>query len=322
MPDQKLYLVSYAPYWHNGSSVRARSYDYILAALPAVFMGILQYGVPAFRVVAFSVSCAVLWELLLNKAMKKPVTIVDGNAAVIGLLLAMMLPATAPWWAVLIGALAAILVGKWVYGGLGCNPLNPPMVAFAMLMLSWKGVVDFNAALVNFDLGFDMAYPPASLKYFGASAVEDFTVWGLLMGRQSGGIGTTFGLGLIAGGLYLILRGHVRWEIPASFIAGILITASLFHVSDPARYGAPIFHLLTGSTLLAAFFLIGEDSSSPVNRIPMFLYGALGGFLTVLIRSIGIYPDGVVFAVLLINICNPLLDKIRPKAFGKGAQDA
>ena len=322
MPDQKLYVVSHAPYWHNGDSIRTRSFDYILAALPAVVVGISQYGVAAFRVAAFSVSCAVLWELLLNKVMKRPVTIVDGNAAVIGLLLAMMLPATAPWWAVLVGALAAILVGKWVYGGIGCNPLNPVMVAFAMLLLSWKGVVDFNAALVNFDLGFAMPYPPASLKYFGAAAVEDFTVWQLLMGRQTGGIGTTFGLGLIAGGLYLILRGHVRWEIPASFVAGILITAFLFQVSDPDKYGAPIFHLLTGSTLLAAFFLIGEDSSSPVNRTPMFIYGALGGFLTVLIRSIGIYPDGVVFAVLLINIFNPLLDKIRPKAFGKGAQDA
>lgn len=322
MPDQKLYLVSHAPYWHNGSSIQAKSLDYILAALPAVLMGISQYGIAALRVVAFSISCAVLWELVLNKAMKRPVTIVDGNAGVIGLLLAMMLPATAPWWAVVIGTLAAVLVGKWVYGGVGCNPLNPAMVAFAMILLSWKGVVDFNAALVHYDLGFPMAYPPASLKYFGTQAVEHFTVWGLLMGRQTGGIGTTFGLGLIAGGVYLILRGHVRWEIPASFIAGLLVTAFFFHLSSPAKYGTPIFHLLTGSSLLAAFFLIGEDSSSPVNRIPMVIYGALGGFLTVLIRSIGIYPDGVVFAVLLINICNPLLDKIRPRALGKGAQDA
>jgi len=322
MPDQKLYVVSHAPYCHTGSSIRARSLDYLLAALPAVLLGISQYGVPALRVVAFSISCAVLWELALNKAMKRPVTITDGNAALIGLILAMMLPATTPWWAVLIGTLAAVLVGKWVYGGIGCNPLNPTMVAFAMLLLSWKGIMDFDAALVNFAPGFPMAYPPASLKYFGTSAVEDFTVWQLLMGQQSGGIGTTFGLGIIAGGIYLILRGHLRWELPASFIAGLLVTASLFHLADPSKYGTPIFHLLTGSALLAAFFLIGEEASSPVNRIPMFLYGALGGFLTVLIRSIGIYPDGVVFAVLLINICNPLLDKIRPKAFGKGAQDA
>lgn len=314
MADAKLLVGSHAPYWHSGSSITAKSYDTMIAALPAALLGISQYGIPALRVVAFSVSCAMLWELALVRVMKRPVSIGDGNAALIGLLFAMMLPATAPWWAILIGTLGAMLVGKWMYGGIGCNPLNPAMVAFAMVTLSWSGVVDFNQALVNYDLGFPMIYPLAGLKYFGAAAVGDFSLGGLLLGQQVGGIGTTFGLGLIVGGIYLILRGHLRWEIPVSFIAGVLITAFFFHSANPAKFGSPLFHLLTGSTLFAAFFLVGEDSSSPVNFIPMLFYGALGGFLTVLIRSIGIYPDGVVFAILLINIANPLLDKIRPKA--------
>jgi Na+-translocating ferredoxin:NAD+ oxidoreductase subunit D len=317
MTDRSLYLVSHAPCWHNGSSITEKSRDFLLAALPAVLMGIYQYGVPALRVIAFSVSCAMLWELLLNKAMKRPVTLGDGNAAVIGLLFAMMLPATMPWWAILIGTLCSMLVGKWIYGGIGCNPMNPSMVGIAMVALSWKGLVDFNEALVNYDLGFPMAYPLSSLKYFGPSAVEDFTLYGLLMGQQSGGVGTVFGLGLIAGGLYLILRGHVRWEIPVAFLAGVLVTAFFFQGANPAKFGGPLFHLLTGSTLLGAFFLAGEDSSSPVNRIAMLLAGAMAGFLTVLMRNLGIYPDGVVFAILLMNISQPLLDKIRPRALGK-----
>jgi electron transport complex protein RnfD len=137
------------------------------------------------------------------------------------------------------------------------------------------------------------------------------------MGQQSGGIGATFGLGLIIGGIYLIIRGFIRWEISVSFLAGVVITALFFNISDPARYAGPVFHLLTGYTLIGAFFLATEDSSSPVNFIPMLIYGAGAGIMTVLIRNIGAYIDGVVFAILLMNLVNPLLDKIRPKALGK-----
>jgi electron transport complex protein RnfD len=137
------------------------------------------------------------------------------------------------------------------------------------------------------------------------------------MGQQSGGIGSTFGLGLIIGGIYLIIRGFIRWEISVSFLAGVLITAMFFNIIDPARYAGPVFHLLTGYTLIGAFFLATEDSSSPVNFIPMLIYGAGAGIMTVLIRNIGAYVDGVVFAILLMNLVNPLLDKIRPKALGK-----
>jgi len=289
----------------------------ILAALPALVFGICQYGVSALGVVTLSVSCAMLWEVLLNGAMKRSVSIGDGNAAVIGLLFAMLLPATAPWWTVVIGTFLAIVVGKQVYGGLGCNPFNPVLVAFAIVMLSWKGVVNFDEALVNYDLGFLMVYPLGAVKHFGASAASSYDVCDLLMGRQSGGIGATFGLGLIVGGIYLILRGSIRWEISLSFLLGVVITAHLFHVSDPDKYAGALFHLLTGYTLIGAFFLATEDSSSPVNFIPMLIYGACAGILTVLVRSIGSFVDGAVFAILMMNVANPLLDKIRPRAIGR-----
>ena len=322
MDNQKLFVSSHAPYWHNGSSLTAKSYNIMLAALPAVILGISQYGAPALGVIGLSMSVAMITEFVMNYFMKRPVNMGNGQAAMIGLLFAMMLPAATPWWAVLTGAVVAILLGKEVFGGTGANPFNPVLVAIALLMLSWKGIMNFNEALVNYDLGFMMDYPLATLKHFGVSAVSEFGPIDLLMGRQSGGIGTTFGLGLIIGGIYLILRGIIRWEISVSFLAGIFVTALLFNLSDPARYASPAFHLLTGYTLIGAFFLATEDSSSPVNLIPMLIYGFCAGFLTVLIRNIGAFLDGVVFALLLMNVASPLLDKIRPKAFGKGIEHA
>lgn len=318
MSEQKLFVGAHAPHWHNGSSVGKKSYHIMIAAMPAVFMGISQYGIPALRVIAFSVSFAMIWELLLNKVMKRPVSIGDGNAGVIGLLLGMLLPATTPWYAAVVGTFVAVLVGKWIYGGIGCNPLNPTLVSLAILTLSWKDLVDFDAALVNYQLGFPMAYPLGAMKYFGPKALLDYDPWACLLGQQAGAIGATFGLGLIIGGVYLILRGLIRWEIPVAFLIGAFVTAHFFHVSDPAKYGDGLFHLVTGYTLIAAFFLATEDSSSPVNCTPAWIYGIGGGAMTVLIRNVGVFVDGAVFAILLMNIANPLLDKIRPRAMGRG----
>jgi electron transport complex protein RnfD len=294
----------------------------MLAALPAVAMGFYHYGIQAIGLVALSMSSAIFWELLMNILMKRPTTIGDGNAAVIGLLLAMLLPATTPWWVVLVGTFVAVIVGKQIFGGLGCNPLNPSLVALAILLLSWSDLLDFDMRLANYDLPFHMAYPLTALKNFGVSVIPNYSLSGLLMGQQSGGVGTAFGLGLIIGGLYLIWRGHIRWEISFSFLVGIFVTALVFNLSDPGNYTGPVFHLLTGYTLIGAFFLATEDSSSPVNFKPMMIYGACAGVLTVLIRNIGAFEDGVVLAILMLNVANPVLDKIRPKAMGRGMENA
>jgi electron transport complex protein RnfD len=294
----------------------------MLAALPAVIMGIYQYGLPALSVIALSVSSAMIWEFLMNCVTKRPTSIGDGNAALIGLLFAMLIPATTPWWAVLVGTFVAVIVGKQIYGGLGCNPLNPTLVSIAILTLSWKSLLDFDATLVNYDLGFYMAYPLGAVRHFGTWALINYSIPGFLLGQQSGGIGATFGLGLLIGGIYLILRGYIRWEISVSFLVGVFVTALIFNLAVPDKYANPFFHLLTGYTLIGAFFLATEDSSSPVNFTPMIIYGVGGGVLTVLIRNIGAFPDGAVFAILMMNIANPLLDKIRPKAMGRRIEHA
>ncbi len=317
MLNEQLLAGAHAPFWHNGDRITGRNYNIIIAALPAAIAGVLFFGMPALRVLALSISSAMAWELLINRLMKRPPTISDGDAALIGLLLGMLLPATMPWYAVLAGTFVAIVVGKMIYGGLGCNPLNPVLVAFAILTLSWKVILDYDAALVNYEVAFTPMYPLVALKHFGPAVLSKYDIWGLLLGKQLGGIGAVFGLGLVIGGCYLILRGFIRWEISLSFLAGIFLAALIFNLASPDKYASPLFHLVSGFSLIGAFFLATENSSSPVNFIPMILYGLGGGAMTVLIRSIGAFPEGVVFAILIMNVINPLVDKIRPRALGR-----
>lgn len=317
MLNQKRFIVSHAPFWHNGSNISERSYHTMLAALPAAIFGVVKYGMPALAVLSFSISFAILWELAFNKVSKAPATVGDGNAALIGLLLGMALPAGAPWWLVIVGAFIAVIIGKQIYGGIGGNPFNPVAMAMAILMLSWHFYIDIDVALIHYNFNHYALYPMGALKHFGPASVDGVTAADLLMGNQASAIGATFGLGLILGGAYLILRGFIRWEICLSFLVGVTLTALMFKANDAARFGGPVIHLFSGYTLLGAFFLATEDSSSPVNFVPMIIYGLAGGMLTVLIRNIGAYVDGVFLAILIINTINPLLDKIRPKALGK-----
>ena len=319
MNSPKKLIVSHAPFWHIGSAVPERNYNTFIAALPAALVGISIYGTPALAVMCLSVASAIGWEYLLTVASRRPNTVGDGHAAVIGLIFGMLLPAAVPWWLVLTGTFVAVIIGKQIFGGIGANPFSPPVLAYAILSVAWRAHFDFDAQLINIDVDFAPFYPLLAAKAFGAQAVADISLGDLLVGRQIGGAGSTSGLALLIGGIYLVARGYVRWEIPLAFIVSLMFTATLFHVANPAAYASPLFHLFTGFTLIGAFFLATDDSASPVNTIPMLIYGAVGGIMTMLIRNIGATPDGVIFAVLLINLMNPLVDKIRPKAIGKVA---
>jgi electron transport complex protein RnfD len=308
MPEHQKLIVSHAPFWHNGSRVTDRSRQIFLAALPAALFGVYQYGVSALGVLALAVSSAVLWELAFTRVAGRPVSVGDGTTA---------LPASMPWWGVLTGTFLAVVVARQIYGGIGANPFNPVAVAIAILMLAWKGRMDFDAALVNYPFDFTAVYHLTAVKAFGTGAIGNVSLGDLLLGRQIGGIGCTFGLGLILGGLYLLVRGVIRWEIALSVLAGVAVTASIFNQVDPAKFAAPAFHLLTGYTLIGAFFLAPEDSSSPVNFLPMLIYGAVIGSVVVFIRNIGVFADGLPYAVLVGNLIQPLVDKIRPRALGK-----
>ncbi len=321
MTNTKL-IVSHAPFWHNGDSLFQQNLSFIIALIPAALFGIMHFGAPALGVLTLAMSSAMLWEVIMSIISKDKLTIGNMESAVIGLLLGMMLPATIPWWVVITGTFVAVVLGKYVFGGTGANPFNPTLVGIAILMMSWPAFLDFDTAYVSYQFNFTALAPLVALKSQGISAVASFSNYDLLMGNEVGGIGSTFGLGIIIGGIYLMLRGYARWEIVVSFVAGILITATIFYVLHPDTYAPPLFHLLAGYTLFGAFFLAVENSSSPVNRIPMLIYGFLGGFMIILVRNIGIYPDGTVLSILLINLINPLIDVIKPKALGKGVPNA
>ena len=190
--------------------------------------GFYQYGMAAVGVVTIAISSAIIWELLINLISRRPVSVGDGNAALIGMMFAMMLPATTPWWAVVTGTFFAVVIGKEIFGGIGANPFNPAVLAMTIVMLSWADLFDFNTALLNYQFDFTAVYPLVLSKSFGASAVENFPLMDLLFGKQIGGIGSTFGIGLIAGGSYLMLRGIIRWEITVSFLVGDFCISLVF----------------------------------------------------------------------------------------------
>ncbi|WDP92473.1 MAG: RnfABCDGE type electron transport complex subunit D [Desulfobacter sp.] len=321
MNNTKL-IVSHAPFWHDGDSLYQLNLNYLLALLPATLFGIFRYGGAAIGVLALAVSSAMLWELVMNIIAKQNKSIGNLETAVFGLLFGLMLPASAPWWIVMVGTFIIVFIGKFIFGGVGANPFHPTLVGIAILMMSWPVYFDFDAAYVNYQFDYTALAPLAALKYKGAAVTELFSVPGLLMGSEVGGIGSSFGIWLILGGIFLILKGYTRWEIVVSFIAGIFITGGLFYMGNSEAYASPLFHLFSGYTLIGAFFLATENSSSPVNKIPMLIYGFLGGFMIILIRNIGAYADGTVLAILLINLVNPLIDNIRPKALGKGVSNA
>ena len=307
-----LLAVSAPPFWHCGRTVRKNRYHMLLALLPVVVMAVWHWGLPAARVMALAMCTGVAVEAFCQRIMGRDISVDDFSGAVACLLFAMLLPAAAPWWLVVIGAALCITLGKMAFGGLGTNPVNTSLVGWALLFVSWPVLMDPNAM----QLATSYVDPLVKLKYFGAAAVADISAWDLILGRQIGGLGAAQTLGVFIGGSYLAARGVIRWEIALSFFVGVAALAAVFNVIDPVRYATPLFHLCTGATLLGGFFLATEAASSPDRQIPMMLYGLIGGAMVIIIRVYGIYTDGVPFAILLINLLTPLLDMIRPKPFG------
>ena len=269
-------------------------------------------GTGSGGVLALAMVTGIATEALCQKIMGQDISVDDFSGAVSCLLFAFLLPANAPWWLVMLGAALAIGLGKMAFGGLGANAVNTALVGWAMLYVSWPALMDPNS--MQLDTSF--IDPLVRLKYFGAGAVSHIDLTDLLLGNQIGGLGASQAGALFIGGSYLAARGTIRWEIALSFFVGVFLTAALYNVIDAERFATPFFHLCTGSTFLGGFFLATEWASSPGRQIPMMLYGLIGGAMVIIIRVYGIYPDGVPFAILLINLLAPLLDSIHPKPFG------
>jgi electron transport complex protein RnfD len=284
----------------------------LMALLPAAAMAAVAFGMDAVRAMALSCAVAVATEALCNTLAGRDPAVDDLSALHAGLLLAFLLPASAPWWLAAAGASSSIVLGKFIFGGLGASPLCPPLVGWALCRISWPEFMDTNATM----LGSALPAPLQELKYFGLDAVASIDPMALFTGHQLGGLGAVHVAALLAGGAFLLVRRHISWEIPASFIAGLLATAWIYQLIDPATFAPPLFHLLAGGAVFGAFFLATDPASSPMGRIPCLIYGLMAGAMVIIIRVYGMYPDGVPFAILLANLFTPLLDRIRPRPFG------
>ncbi|MEF2232265.1 MAG: RnfABCDGE type electron transport complex subunit D [Pseudodesulfovibrio sp.] len=311
-PLEPLLVVCMPPHVHCGRTIKGYMGETLIALLPAAIMALIAFGLGAARVMALSCAVAVTAECLCNRITGREQSVDDLSAIHTGMLFAFLLPASAPWWLVSVGATASIVLGKMIYGGLGANPLASPLVGWALCRISWPRFMDTNATM----LGLELPAPLQQLKFFGLESVQSIDAASLLAGRQLGGLGEIQVAALLAGGLFLLARRHIRWEIPVGFLAGVAATAWIYQLIDPATYAPPLFHLLAGGTVFGAFFLATEPASTPVGLIPSLLFGLMAGTMVVIIRVYGVYPDGVPFAVLLANLFTPLLDRIRPRPFG------
>lgn len=311
-PIQPILTVTVPPHVHCGRTIKGYMAETLVSLMPALIMAVIAFGMGAMRVVALSCAVAVISEAICNRATKQEQAIDDFSAIHTGLLFAFLLPASAPWWLVTIGSASSIVLGKMIFGGLGGNPLCVPLVGWAVCRISWGPTMDTNATMLMSEL----PAPLQMLKYFGVESVQSLDSMSLMLGNQLGGLGEIQVLALLAGGIFLIVRRHISWEIPTAFIVGVLATGYIYQLIDAKAYASPLFHLLSGGTLFGAFFLATEPASSPTGRIPALIYGLVAGIMVIVIRVYGIYPDGVPFAVLLANLFTPLLDRIRPKPFG------
>jgi len=299
------------PHVLSGRTVRGLMIETLLALCPAAAMAVWHYGLPALRVMALCAGAAVCAEWAVERLSGRPVRVDDGSALLLGLLTAFLLPATAPWWLALAAAFIAVLLGRELFGGLGGNPLCPPLLGWAICMLSWRGLMKPEFAVLHTEL----VSPLSELKYQGLAVADRFPALDLLLGQQLSGLGAAQAGALLLGGLWLVLRGRLRPHIPFGFLAGTALMALVLQLLRPGVSAGPLFHLLAGGTVFAAFFLATDPASSPVTRRGMAAYGLFAGAMSVVIRTFGVWIDGAFFAVLLAGLATPMFDRLRPRVF-------
>ncbi len=318
-------VVSASPHVHSGQNVRQIMRDVILALLPGVLVGIWYFGIDAVRVLALAVIGCLFFEWVMNRLLSRRSTTGDLSAALTGILLAMNLPSGSPWWLVLIGAAAAIVLGKAIYGGLGYNPFNPALVGRVFLLISFPVQMTRWVTPQGLGTGLDAATgaTPLGAAKEAASLGTPLGEVGLpgylelLLGNVGGSFGEVSALALLLGGVFLLWRGIIRWQIPVGFIGSVVVITGLAHLADPVRYLDPVVHVLAGGLILGAFFMATDMVTSPVTRSGMLIFGVGCGVLTAVIRLWGGYPEGVSFAILLMNATTPLIDRFtNPRVFG------
>jgi len=316
MQENRAIFVDSSPLGRVGESTKKIMYTVSITLIPALAVSVWMFGFEAVRVLLLTAVFCVAIEFIISRFSSFKVDYMDGSALLTGILLAMNLPANAPWWLILIGSLVAVGLGKLVFGGLGQNIFNPALVArvfllisFPVEMTSWikPGVVD----------GTTGATPLGILKTEGVGALAKTDLMQLAVGQIGGSLGEVSAIALLIGAAWLFYKRYITWEIPFTFLATVFVFTGIFYLVDPAQYANPIFHLLTGGMFLGVFYMATDMVTSPLTLKGKLIFGIGCGFFTALIRLFGAYPEGVSFAILFMNGFVPLLDRYFPdKKFG------
>ncbi len=315
----KRWIVSSSPHVHSGDSVRKNMLYVLIALLPTYLVALYYFGLGALVVSIIAVVSCVGIEAFIQKfVLKTKVTISDGSAALTGLLLALNLPSNLPWWMVIIGSLVAIGLGKMCYGGLGNNLFNPALVGRVFLLIS------FPAAMTTWPIPepFSMAYMDAQTAATPLSFMKFDQmlppVLSTVIGNEGGSMGEVSAIALLLGGLFLLYKKVITWHIPVSILATVAVFAGIMHYIDPMHYENIVWQLCAGGLLLGSIFMATDYVTSPMTARGQLLYGFGIGIITIVIRYWGSYPEGVSFAILLMNAATPLIDQyIKPKRFVK-----
>lgn len=288
-------------------------YYVLIALLPCVISSIIFFGFYQIVIISTSVIFSLSTEFLIKKFRKQEISITDGSAALTGLLLALILPPNYPLVNTALGAVFAIAIGKEVFGGLGCNIFNPALIGRAFLQASFPVET---ITWVKTNLALDLvtsATPLAQFKF--DRIVTDLS--NLLYGNVSGSLGETSAIAILIGGLFLLFTRVANWQIPVSMTIGIILFEGVLWIDDPSRFASPTFHLLSGGFMFGAFFMATDWVTSPITKTDMWIFGLSISFLIILIRNFGGLPEGVMYAILLINAVTPLINRYTvPKIFG------
>jgi electron transport complex protein RnfD len=322
------FIVSPSPHAYTGESIPKLMYGVIISLLPALGVSVWFFGLGMIVVTSVSIASCILFEYLIQRfLMKVKPSHLDGSALLTGLLLAFCLPANLPFWMVMIGALAAVGIGKMTFGGLGNNIFNPALVgrvflfiSFPVAMTAWPEVGQWMKYTDAVTGATPLGVLKEGLAYNSVGEImpELPSYLHLLTGKMMGSSGEISALALLLGMIYMMYRKIISWHIPISILGTVAIFTGILWLANPDRFADPLFHLLSGGLMLGAIYMATDYVTSPMSGKGMIIYGIGIGVVTVLIRIFGAYPEGVQFAILIFNGFTPLINKfVKPKRFGK-----
>jgi H+/Na+-translocating ferredoxin:NAD+ oxidoreductase subunit D len=321
--------VSPSPHVFGKQSIQRMMTGVVVALIPAFIMALFLFGIGALIVTAISVTSCVLTEYLIQKfIMKSEIRISDGSAIVTGLLLAFNLPSNLPWWMIIVGSVFAISIGKMVYGGLGNNPFNPALVGRVFLLISFPvQMTRWPLPMVSRIHYLDAVTgaTPLGIVKEGLRNGETMSAiipqvpdhMQLFLGTMNGSLGEVSAIALLLGFAWLLYKKIITWHIPVFILATVFGFTGILWLIDPLHNASPVFHILTGGVMIGAIFMATDLVTSPMTKAGMILYAVGIGIITVVIRVYGSYPEGVSFAILIMNAVVPLINKyLKPKRFG------